>query len=238
MTDKVYFIASADHIKIGFSANVNDRLRKLSTQNVLPFTVIGIIDGSKKLERAIHHKLAEHRNNGEWFSDCDAVRSVVNELMDRGADAIDYIEQQAEIETASPSLEGDDGPCAYVSPLRPFTRRLEICMERYIGEHIHEYIKKESALGLPAGSLVDHLIGGHYTHENAITAAQLMRHALDCLDMILPPLLDVDLKGGDPGSYCDLIARANCHVTHLELSLQRLFENPAAPHGDSISYVG
>lgn len=104
MAGQVYFIECADQIKIGFSKNVAERLRKLSAGSVLPVKLVGHIDGCRQFERAIHARLTKHRNNGEWFSDCVEVREVVAALIASGAAAIGFVATAPEQPAPAPIL--------------------------------------------------------------------------------------------------------------------------------------
>jgi hypothetical protein len=89
---KIYFLESLGDIKIGFSKSVHRRLKTLATASPTPFLVIGTIDGSKQLERAIHKTLAQYRKGGEWFTGCADVRKVIDDLMANGPAVIGFVE--------------------------------------------------------------------------------------------------------------------------------------------------
>lgn len=54
-------------IKIGYSAQPNQRLKELQTACPFSLKLIGFCPGSKKHERGLHHQLRDYRRNGEWF---------------------------------------------------------------------------------------------------------------------------------------------------------------------------
>jgi hypothetical protein len=80
MTGHVYFAKAGDRIKIGFSTNVEKRLRALGTGSPQAIQLLGVMPGSKRLERTIHEDLKAHRQHREWFTDCSAVREALSRL--------------------------------------------------------------------------------------------------------------------------------------------------------------
>lgn len=63
----VYFIATADKIKIGVAFDPLKRLRGLQTGNPEKLELIATFRGGLALEGEIHAKYARHRVHGEWF---------------------------------------------------------------------------------------------------------------------------------------------------------------------------
>jgi hypothetical protein len=76
---KVYFVSAPGRIKIGFTLNPDSRLEKLRQVDMEHLTVVAIVDGTRRLERHLHRKLASYRVKGEWFLDCVAVRNAIND---------------------------------------------------------------------------------------------------------------------------------------------------------------
>lgn len=65
----VYFIqAETGPIKIGHSSNVRSRLSYLQCGTAERLSVIGIIDGAKNEEVAIHLLFSEDKIRGEWYA--------------------------------------------------------------------------------------------------------------------------------------------------------------------------
>ena len=80
----VYFVQiETGPIKIGTSDIVSfkGRLEGLQNGSPHPLRVLATIAGDRSLERDLHEQLAAYRIRGEWFLDCDAVRNVMNELV-------------------------------------------------------------------------------------------------------------------------------------------------------------
>lgn len=85
MSGKIYFVSAPGRIKIGYTANPDDRLEKLRQVDMESLSVLATIDGSRRLERHLHEKLAPYRLKGEWFLDCAAVRAAISECLDSNA---------------------------------------------------------------------------------------------------------------------------------------------------------
>jgi hypothetical protein len=73
----VYFAECNGKIKIGISANVASRMSELRTGAGAPLNIIGAVVGDLELEKALHKRLKKYHLDGEWFSDCDETRAVI-----------------------------------------------------------------------------------------------------------------------------------------------------------------
>lgn len=93
MTGQVYFIQGVGRIKIGWSANPTTRLKELSTSSQTALQMIGTINGSVRLERALHRHLKHHRVHREWFADCPEVRALLDLVMRSGPKAINFVDR-------------------------------------------------------------------------------------------------------------------------------------------------
>lgn len=93
MTGQVYFIECAGRIKVGYTADIIARVQTLSTAAPAPLKVLGSVDGTRSLEKAIHAKLKPFNNHREWFNDCPEVRELVASVLERGASAISFKEK-------------------------------------------------------------------------------------------------------------------------------------------------
>lgn len=74
----VYYIKFRDAIKIGTTGDPSDRLVNLPWESVLLME-----PGDVKVESHRHNQFREWRLHGEWFLDCDAIRSHVAETNER-----------------------------------------------------------------------------------------------------------------------------------------------------------
>lgn len=79
----VYFAASKQHVKIGFTRNVKTRFQSLQTGSPDELTLLGFVPGDADLEAAIHGRLSKFHYRGEWFLDCEDVRTEINGLCGR-----------------------------------------------------------------------------------------------------------------------------------------------------------
>jgi hypothetical protein len=74
----VYFARDSDgRIKIGVTTDVERRLGELQRAIKGPVELLGVIDGDRGTEAALHALLASDRLEGEWFKPSDAVISAI-----------------------------------------------------------------------------------------------------------------------------------------------------------------
>ena len=62
------YCQTTNQVKIGYSTNVERRLKQLSTGNPNILTVIALLGGDKRLEKELHFKFRHYRINREWFN--------------------------------------------------------------------------------------------------------------------------------------------------------------------------
>lgn len=89
----IYFFASGDKIKIGYSKNVRRRLSVLSSSSPTDGECIGLLFGGRAFEAAIHDHFAGYHVKGEWFRRTPDLESFAR----RYTDQIDLILMQMEI---------------------------------------------------------------------------------------------------------------------------------------------
>jgi len=65
--DTIYVIRCDYKVKIGYTANLAQRMHSLKTANPRPIHLLVSFPGDKATERALHIEFAAHRFNGEWF---------------------------------------------------------------------------------------------------------------------------------------------------------------------------
>jgi hypothetical protein len=63
----VYFIRAGDYIKIGVASDPHRRLREHQTSSPQKLELVGVIEGGRELERALHAMFSDAHVNGEWF---------------------------------------------------------------------------------------------------------------------------------------------------------------------------
>lgn len=73
----VYFIKCAEYIKIGYTIDLENRLKAAKTFNPFPLEVLRILDGDMKREKQIHKELSKFKHEGEWLIDCEEVRGYI-----------------------------------------------------------------------------------------------------------------------------------------------------------------
>jgi hypothetical protein len=81
MSEFVYFIRceapTSEAVKIGLTANLDERIKTLGTASPWPLTLIRSLPGSAELERELHRVLAEDRMHGEWFRPSERLETVL-----------------------------------------------------------------------------------------------------------------------------------------------------------------
>lgn len=93
----IYFVSDGSAIKIGRSRNVKSRIQELQGANAKPLALLGSVDGHSAHETKVHSELSSYRLSGEWFADCEPVRSAIARYMESG------IEVEAELKTGPES---------------------------------------------------------------------------------------------------------------------------------------
>lgn len=63
----VYAIAAGDSVKIGYTTNLEQRMKAIQSTCPHPIVCLGTAPGGQLLERALHRQFARHRVYGEWF---------------------------------------------------------------------------------------------------------------------------------------------------------------------------
>lgn len=91
-TCRVYFIEAVgtDLVKIGYTLNVDARLRSLLTASAAPLRLLATIKGGPVMEGRYHIILAEHRSHGEWFRRCPLLNDLIA-TADKPKDAPEWL---------------------------------------------------------------------------------------------------------------------------------------------------
>ncbi|MDR6172607.1 GIY-YIG nuclease family protein [Curtobacterium sp. SORGH_AS_0776] len=78
----VYFVQQGTNgpIKIGASRNFGKRLKTLRTHSPVELRVLGTFAGGFDVERDLHHELAAHQLEGEWFSPAPEVLAAMTRI--------------------------------------------------------------------------------------------------------------------------------------------------------------
>jgi hypothetical protein len=72
----VYAFAVHGKIKIGYSGQIENRLAHHRRQHG-KIKILALLRGDRDLERSLHSDFAEHCIGGEWFRDCQQIRSAL-----------------------------------------------------------------------------------------------------------------------------------------------------------------
>lgn len=64
---QIYFVDGGDLIKIGFTTNMDRRMKALQAHSPCRLRIILVVQGSRIREAALHEKFAHLRMHGEWF---------------------------------------------------------------------------------------------------------------------------------------------------------------------------
>jgi hypothetical protein len=229
----VYFIECAGRIKIGYAKDVGERIKALSTGSAHDLNLLVSLDGSVHFERAIHAALKPHRVRGEWFNDCEPVRSLMADLQQRGGEAVSFVEPPPR-ETRG----HDSGQSVFESPLRPVMVRIDACMDRYVGKQVSAALKMEIELGLEKGALANQRIGGHYTSRRAEAAFALIQDTMSAVEnltsAIFKSVFDPDME--PIGQETIVLPAVRC-VERLERGLSVLFASPDLETTDMSGYA-
>jgi hypothetical protein len=78
MNSVVYFIEGSLGIKIGYSGDLRTRIYSLKMKYGNDITVLGVIEGDRKVEASLHKRFAEHLvYEKEWFAKHQEIYSFI-----------------------------------------------------------------------------------------------------------------------------------------------------------------
>lgn len=63
----VYAVAAGWRVKIGFTANLEQRLKEIQAMCPVPLELLATVPGGRAREAALHREFAGDRVHGEWF---------------------------------------------------------------------------------------------------------------------------------------------------------------------------
>lgn len=75
----VYFAEADGRIKIGWSRKVATRIAQLQTGSAAAIKLLGVTAGGRTREREIHHRFADARVGGEWFTATPELLAYIRE---------------------------------------------------------------------------------------------------------------------------------------------------------------
>lgn len=74
----VYVIGNQDFVKVGFSTNVQKRLKSIQTGCPYPLSILKVFKGLDMTnEKVFHQKLKKHKTVGEWFIRNEEVEKIL-----------------------------------------------------------------------------------------------------------------------------------------------------------------
>ncbi|MGB6267519.1 MAG: GIY-YIG nuclease family protein [Olleya sp.] len=80
----VYFVEFNNYVKIGFSnKNLKSRISQLQTGLPFMLNTMLVINGDRKLEKELHFKFRNTRQNGEWFLLDEYILDYINSKKDK-----------------------------------------------------------------------------------------------------------------------------------------------------------
>lgn len=77
----IYFIEGGGMIKIGITNDVNSRFNSIRTMSPVSLSLMGFISGDITIEAQLHRRFHQYRRHGEWFTDCQEIRSYLAEVL-------------------------------------------------------------------------------------------------------------------------------------------------------------
>lgn len=79
----IYFIqqGKTGPIKIGYSNNVNERIKSLQSASPEKLVLLGYINGTRKQEQLIHRFFHKYQMEGEWFTPAPRVLNYIFSLI-------------------------------------------------------------------------------------------------------------------------------------------------------------
>jgi len=229
MKGKVYFVACADRIKIGYSTDIMKRMRSFATASALKFDFICDVPGTKAFEKAIHQKMNAHRIHGEWFADCPELRDLIAAVKQDGYAAIGFVEPTpAEKRDAPPKIERlppqIKQPVNLQSPFRVVFDRLNSAIDKYVGESVCTIREREKKLGLTPGTLINKTFDGYWTPHRGAMALAMVKATVDAVEALASELKD-SCFSDDPLEHEELVPLGMEFIANLDRGLYRLFES-------------
>lgn len=88
----IYLIEDRDYLKIGYTKNLEDRLKSYKLHN--PYAkLIASKDGNKKDEDNLMELCSKYNYQGEWFHNVDEVKTIFNNYKTTMFDGFDTVKK-------------------------------------------------------------------------------------------------------------------------------------------------
>jgi hypothetical protein len=100
----VYFIQIGQAIKIGFTTNLNERIKGFRGHSAESVRVLALFRGTRELENRLHRLFAEARIRNEFFRGDHLIWSFIDIAKQRSiVDAIEWVEQVQDARKRAPT---------------------------------------------------------------------------------------------------------------------------------------
>lgn len=77
----IYVLRSAELVKIGYSADLRQRVASIISSVPVPVEFVGHMPGDREVEAHLHERFAMSRFSGEWFVETDQMRQVFDAIL-------------------------------------------------------------------------------------------------------------------------------------------------------------
>lgn len=136
----VYFAADGkSRIKVGFTNNLRRRFQELRSQSGVT-EILGTFRGTMGSEKAVHRALSAHHVEGEWFSDCEGVRTFLKRSLNKTADELNLHA------LAHPSRDVEEA----IAEIRRMAMKLVDLAEERLGNRMDAYKEVGEACNVSA----------------------------------------------------------------------------------------
>lgn len=76
----VYFVVQNNNqVKIGFSNNIKQRIKTISTSSPFPIILLGYQEGTKADEKKLHFRFRQYHMQREWFQLSEEILDYINQ---------------------------------------------------------------------------------------------------------------------------------------------------------------
>lgn len=76
----IYFVRASKMVKIGFTVNIDVRIKTLQSMSPTPLDVIAVVYGPPQIERDLHQQFSHLRRHGEWFDAAPDLMAFIKEI--------------------------------------------------------------------------------------------------------------------------------------------------------------
>lgn len=93
----IYFITegnSINYVKIGYTNNLNRRLRELQIGNPRKLKPYFVIKGNYQLEQEVHKEFKDYRSIGEWFHFSAFILDYINKIREESEEILNMYNNQ------------------------------------------------------------------------------------------------------------------------------------------------